>query len=110
MQVASLVLPLCHTGRQTPGQDYLLAHLPKCSQLPETHLLLDSHGRPKLSSLCVGGRQRTLAWGSLRLSCRASEFWGQQGPGELSKSPPFLTFTSFPIKLLYFIPIPIPNL
>lgn len=106
MQLASLVLPLYPTGRQTSEQDYLLAHRPKYSQLLRAHSCLDSHGRPQWSSLCVGGRQRTPAWGSLILSYRASGFWGQQDPGGLCKSPPFLTLTSFPIKLPYFIPNP----
>lgn len=60
MQVASLVLLLCPTGRQTPGQDYLLAHQPKYSQLLPAHSsCLDSHGNTQWSSLYVRRRQRT---------------------------------------------------
>lgn len=104
MQLASLVLPLCPTGRQTREQDYLLAHWPKYSQFLQAHSCLDSHGRPQWSSLCVRGRQRTQAWGSFILSYRTSGFWVQQDPEGLWKSPPFLTLSSFPIKLIHFIP------
>lgn len=57
MQVASLVLPLCSTGRQSPGQDYLPAPQPKCSSFPKhTHawIAMEGHRGP----LCVLGEDR----------------------------------------------------
>lgn len=104
---ASLLLFLCCTGTQTPGQGPAAGTpVSKYSQIPQvqgyawitrktTVILAVSWRRQMTPCLQFSHPELQYLWA-----------WSQQDPGGFCKSPPFLTFGSFPIKLLHFIPIP----